>query len=138
MILINALIILLSTLIIIYLCRLIYNKFSRFFYYFGLRVREGLENADDASAPSGSTYTDPGLNNNPLYLSTLNAANISYLKDQVDQLTGLTQTVSSLQTKVDSNTKGIAALGNQFTQTAQQVTGRDPNSTAPLPTVTGI
>jgi hypothetical protein len=131
MLLINLLIVLLIILIILYL----YEKFMKFLSYIGFRVREGLENTNSSSK---KTYTDPGLNDNPLYLATLNAANISYLKDQVDELSGLKQQVTALESKVDMNTKGISALGEQFSKTAQELTGRDPDSTEPLPTLTGI
>jgi hypothetical protein len=108
----------------------------QFLSYVGFRVKEGLENINSTS--KRKAYTDPGLNDNPLYLATLNAANISYLKDQVDELTGLKQTVIALETNVADNSKGIAALGEQFSSTAQELTGRDTDSTEPLPTVTGI
>jgi Sec-independent protein translocase protein TatA len=140
MILINALIILLLILIILYF----FGKFMKFLSYLGLRVREekeGLENIDantNANTDKKKTYTDPGLNDNPLYLATLNAANISYLKDQVDELSGLKQKMTSLEFKVDENSKGITALGEQFSKSAQELTGRDPDSTEPLPMVTGI
>ena len=117
----------------------------KLFSYLGFRVKEGLENANaDANADANAntdkkkTYTDPGLNDNPLYLATLNAANISYLKDHVDELSGLKQQVTMLETKVSDNSKGIAALGEQFSATAQQLTGRDPDSKEPLPMVTGL
>ena len=144
MILINALIILLLILIVLYL----FGKFMKFLSYLGLRTREGLENIDakgtdsnanaNANTDKKKTYTDPGLNDNPLYLATLNAANISYLKDQVDELSGLKQKVTSLEFKVDENSKGITALGEQFSKSAQDLTGRDPESKEPLPMVTGI
>jgi hypothetical protein len=138
MILINALIILLLILIVLYF----FDKFMKFLSYLGLRVREekeGLENIDtNANADKKKTYTDPGLNDNPLYLATLNAANVSYLKDQVDELSGLKQKVTSLEFKVDENSKGITALGEQFSKSAQELTGRDPDSKEPLPMVTGI
>ena len=136
MILINALIILLLILIVLYF----FGKIMKFLSYLGLRVREekeGLENID-ANADKKKTYTDPGLNDNPLYLATLNAANISYLKDQVDELSGIKQKITTLEFKVDENSKGITALGEQFSKSAQELTGRDPDSKEPLPMVTGI
>jgi len=138
MILINALIILLLILIVLYF----FGKFMKFLSYLGLRVREekeGLENIDaNANTDKKKTYTDPGLNDNPLYLATLNAANISYLKDQVDELSGMKQKITTLEFKVDENSKGITALGEQFSKSAQELTGRDPDSKEPLPMVTGI
>jgi hypothetical protein len=157
MILVNLLIILLSILIIFYLS----GVFMRFLSYLGFRVREGLENNDasakgtdasskgtDAASNTTSsssakdtdkkTYTDPGLNDNPLYLATLNAANIGYLKEQIDELNNLKQQVKTLETQVDQNTKGISAMGEQFALSAQQLTGRDPNSKEPIPMATGL
>jgi hypothetical protein len=142
MILVKTLIILLVILILLYL-------YKRLRSFFGVRTREGLENiiADkakpsvDKAKPSVDTkkiYTDPELNDNPLYLATLNGANISYLKEQVDELSGLKQKVATLETQVELNKKGIIALGEQFSVASQELTGRDPDSTEPLPTVTGI
>ena len=135
MILINALIILLLILIVLYL----FDKFIKFLSYLGFRVREGLENMNETtSVDKKKTYTDPELNDNPLYLATVNAANISYLKEQVDELSGLKQKITSLEFKVDENSKGITALGEQFSKSAQELTGRDIDSKEPLPMVTGI
>jgi len=163
MILINVLIVLLVVLILLS----IGGVFKRFLVYVGLRRREGLEmmptgtnkitsaytapsyTAPSYTAPSytapannsnsnSNSYTDPGLNNDPLYLAKLNAANISYLKDQVDKLSGLKEQVNTLNTQTENNSTAINGIGQQLTLTSQQVTGRDPNSTEPLPTVTGL
>jgi hypothetical protein len=136
MILINVLIVLLIILIIFYLS----GAFMRFLSYLGLRFREGLEPMGDTGVNNlgKSTFTDPGLNDNPLYLATINAANINYLKEQVDELSKLKQQVTALEPKVAQNTAGIAAMGDQFAQSAQQLTGRDPNSKEPIPSVTGL
>ena len=158
MILINVLIVLLVILILLS----IGGVFKRFLEYVGLRRREGLEmmptgtnkitsanSAPSYTAPSytapvnnsnsnSNSYTDPGLNNDPLYLAKLNAANISYLKDQVDKLNGLKEQVNTLNTQTENNSTAISGIGQQLTLTSQQVTGRDPNSTEPLPTVTGL
>ena len=144
MILINVLIVLLLILILFYLSGL----FMRFLSYLGLRTREAVEGFEvegskdnktiDSKAADKKTYKDPNLNENPLYLATLNAANISYLKDQVDILNGLKQQVTTLQSQVDNNSTALTALGEQFNTSSQQLTGRDPDSKEPLPIATGL
>ena len=133
MILVNVLIILLLTLIILQLPKL----FNRLMIYLRLRPRdvEGLENMPVKKA---LTYTDTGLEENPLYLATTNAANINYLKEQVDTLMDLKGQVKLLNDRVDANSEGIAAIGEQMALTAQELTGRDPNSKEPLPMATGL
>ena len=132
MLLTNVLIILLIFLIILSLR----HVFRRFLIYMGLQRREGLENMPSNTVPS--QYTDPGLNNDPLYLAKLNAANISYLKDQVDKLSGLKEQVATLSSETDNNSTAIRGIGVQLTASSQQLTGRDPNSTEPIPTATGL
>ena len=39
-----------------------------------------------AGTSTAMLYTDPGLGNDPVYLSKLNASNITFLKDKVDEL----------------------------------------------------
>jgi len=101
--------------------------------------REGLTNIDDkTNPPSASAYKDPGLAANPTYLALTNAANIAFLKGQIDDLTGLKQTVNELSVKVENNSQGITALGQSLQTTMQDVTGRDVNSKEPLPQATGL
>ena len=91
------------------------------------KVIEGLE-----------TYTDPGLAKDPIYWATTNAANIAYLKEQIDGILALKQQVTDLGTRVTNNETGINSLTSQFSNGGQQLTGRDPNSTDPLPVPTGL
>lgn len=132
MILINVLIILLSVLIILSLLR----GFKRFLIYMGWQIREGLENMELST--NTIRYTDPGLNNDPLYLAKLNAANISYLKDQIDKLNGLKEQVTTLRSETDNNSTAIRGIGDQLTVTSQELTGRDPKSDEPIPTASGL
>ncbi len=137
MILINILIVLLVILIIIYL----YGLTLRFFKYIGLRGRtEGLENMDtNTDTNTDIKYTDPRLNKDPLYLSTLNAANISYLKEQVDKLAGIKEQLATMKTQIETNSTAITAIGEQLATTAQQLTGRDSNSSnKPIPSASGL
>ena len=102
----------------------------------GWQRREGLENMQPNTDPI--QYTDPGLNNDPLYLAKLNAANISYLKEQLDKLSGLKEQVATLSSQNDNNSTAIRGIGDQLTASSQQLTGRDPNSTDPIPSATGL
>jgi hypothetical protein len=104
----------------------------------GTDATSNTTSSSSAKDTDKKTYTDPGLNDNPLYLATLNAANIGYLKEQIDELNNLKQQVKTLETQVDQNTKGISAMGEQFALSAQQLTGRDPNSKEPIPMATGL
>jgi hypothetical protein len=95
--------------------------------------------AEEANkATSSPQYTNTGLDNDPLYLAKTNAANIAYLKSKVDELLALKQQVSDLSGVVQQNSTGITNISQQLSNTANQIVGRDPNSTEPLPTPTGL
>jgi hypothetical protein len=132
MILVKVLIVLLLLLLILYLS----GVFIKFFEFLGFRMREGLENMP-MEEPS-LTYTDPGLNKDPLYLATLNAANISYIKEQIDKLSGLKEQVKELKSQVDNSNTAITEMGQEISAGAQELVGRSPNSTDPIPTATGL
>ena len=140
------LIIILIVLLLILILFQLYGAFVRFWKYLGLRMREGLENMNDSDNKNNKlTYTDPGLNKDSLYLSTVNAANITYLKEQVDKLNELKEQIIKINGKVDALNKRVdtsatatSAIGEQLTLTSQEVVGRDVNSKEPLPMVTGL
>ena len=99
----------------------------------------GAGTSGAGTSPSAAMqYADPGLGNDPVYLSKLNASNITFLKDKVDELVGLKQQLTDLSAKVDQNTTTLSQLGTQLSDTANQAIGRDPNSTEPLPQATGL
>ena len=83
-------------------------------------------------------YTDPGLGKDPVYLSTLNASNITYLKNQVDELVGLKQQLNDLSAKVAQNSTALTQVSTQMSDTANKALGRSPTSTAPIPQATGL
>ena len=98
------------------------------------RIVEGLEN-------QYNPY-DTNNPNNALILAQQNAGNISYLKDQLDNLTDINQQVQdlsgnfqSLQTQVTGLVQAQQDYANQMTGgTAPQVTGAvedgDPNESS--------
>lgn len=55
---------------------------------------------------------------NPMYLATKNAANISFLKDQLDKISGIQALVQDLSGKIALNAYNI----EQFTAEAQKKT----------------
>ena len=65
-------------------------------------------------------YTDPGLNNDPLYISKINAANVSYLKERIDELGTLRTKISELDTTVQSNSAAIQGLNNALQNVGKQ------------------
>ena len=115
-----------------------------FYYFYNVllkifrpRRKEGLTNMDDATKTI-SAYKDPGLDSNPTYLAITNAANIAFLKGQIDDLTGLKQKVNDLNAKFEINSQAITEVGQSLKNTSQELTGRDVNSKEPLPQATGL
>ena len=145
MFLVKSFIVLLSILLLFHFYNVLVDKFN-----FKYKVREGLENSEPSpsslpsslpspsSSSSSLTYTDPHLDKDPTYLAITNAANIAFLKSKVDDLTGLKQMVTDLNSKVDTNSQAITALGESLKKTSEQVTGRDTDSKEPLPQATGL
>jgi len=98
----------------------------------------GAGTSPSASGAGTLQYTDPGLGKDPVYLSTLNASNITFLKDKVDELVGLKQQLTDLSAKVDQNSTALTQLSTQMSDTANKALGRDPNSTEPIPQASGL
>jgi hypothetical protein len=144
MILTKLFVILLTILLILEMIKYFKNKFKP--------VREGAttmamgagagtSGAGAGTSPSAADdgqYTDPGLGNDPVYLSKLNASNITFLKDKVDELVGLKQQLTDLSAKVDQNSTALTQLSTQMSDNANQMLGRDPNSTEPIPQASGL
>lgn len=118
--------ILVKTLIVLLSILMLYH-----FYYTIVRPKqiEGLTNL---------TYKDPELDKDPTYLAIVNAANIAFLKNQIDDLAGIKQTVNDLSAKTEQNTQAISDLGQSLKNTSAQLTGRDADSTQPIPQASGL
>lgn len=128
MILTKLFVILLTILLILEMIKYFKNKRNP--------LREGATTM--AGGADNVQYTDPGLGKDPVYLSTLNASNITYLKDKVDELVGLKQQLTDLSAKVDQNSTALTQLSTQMSETANKAVGRDPNSTEPIPQASGL
>ena len=64
-------------------------------------------NNQDRPSPE---YNDSGLQNDPIYLSKINAANITTLKEDVKEIESIKQMLNDLNSKVDDNTSEIQGL----------------------------
>lgn len=143
MILTKLFVILLTILLILEMIKYFNNKFKPIIE--GATTMAGTSGAGmgtNASTEGGGGvsghYTDPGLGKDPVYLSTLNASNITFLKDKVDELVGLKQKLTDLSAKVDQNSTALTQLSTQMSDNANQMLGRDPNSKDPIPQASGL
>lgn len=107
------------------------------FFIFSHSITSLSENLiEGATGSIEKEYIDPGLQQDPLYLSKINAANISYLKERIDELGNLRTKVAELDTTVQSNSAAIQGLntamqnvGNQSIpdqQTTQELANSQP------------
>ena len=85
-----------------------------------------IEGMDD-----GYVEYDTNNPNNALILSQQNAGNIAYLKQRVDELSGIKTTVDNLTQQVNEQATQIQGLVQQQADYATQLAGDTP------PTVTG-
>lgn len=126
MILIIILILLLTTWFVLYMRKLIKKE-----------KEEGLANppsASDASLPPLQYQNPPSsVTNDPLYLSTLNASNISYLKEKVDNVLNLRQQVSDISGQVVAITSTVNNLSQKLSSNVSSSTGCDPNNPSACP-----
>lgn len=93
---------------------IISHVFSYFYKHFkSYRIMEGLENANNVIAiQTPSTYDEYiGLQNtDPLFLAIKNAANISFLKSQIDDISNVREEINKLNSDVQANNTQIEAI----------------------------
>lgn len=139
MIITKLFVILLTILIILHIVKKFNDRYKKSRYLEGVTTMTDMNNMDNSNSENNTLkYTDTGLGNDPLFLAKTNAANIAYMKSKVDELIQLKEKVADIDNTVKQNTNGITNISQQLSSTADQLVGRDPNSSEPIPQATGL
>jgi len=116
-------------LIFLFLALLIYQMI------FSNVIVEGLENGSDTTTSntsntnnSNATYQPYNMNdpNSALILAQQNAGNIEYLKERVENLSGIKERVDNMQESINSIQTQVDGLVQQQADYAQQLAGSQP------------
>jgi len=139
MIITKLFVILLTILIIIHIVKKFNDRYKKSRYLEGVTTMTDMNNMNNSNSENNTLkYTDTGLGNDPLFLAKTNAANIAYMKSKVDELIQLKEKVADIDNTVKQNTVGITNVSKQLSNSANQLVGRDPTSTAPIPQASGL
>jgi len=139
MIITKLFVILLTILIILHIVKKFNDRYKKSRYLEGVTTMTDMNNMNNSNSENNTLkYTDTGLGNDPLFLAKTNAANIAYMKSKVDELLHLKEKVADIDNTVKQNTNGITNISQQLSSTADQLVGRDPNSSEPIPQATGL
>ena len=68
-------------------------------------------------------YQDPDLQSDPLYLATVNAANITYLKSQIDSIQTLKEQIYDMSGQVQQNAAAIIGVNQAMSNESTDITG---------------
>jgi len=121
---------LLNLLIIFFIFLIFYQIFSHIFET-NTKFREGMDTADNIPPDEYQDYND----NDPVILSKQNAGNISYIKQRLDKLEPLIQTVDDLSANMINLNDQMVALTQSQSATLQQINTTATESVNPPDTI---
>lgn len=85
------------------------------------RIIEGATGDSSSSDDDVTEYKDPDMSQDPLYLATLNAANISWLKGQIDTINDLSTKIDAMDKQVESNSSAVQSLSESVSAPADDI-----------------
>jgi hypothetical protein len=95
--------------------------------YFKPKLREGIDetnsNVNDSNNSTKYQNYDELENKDPTFLAIKNAANISYIKSQLDELKGIKQEIFDLSNNVYSNTQQLDQIQVALQDQVNSITG---------------
>ena len=85
------------------------------------RIIEGATGDSSSSDDDVTEYKDPDMSQDPLYLAKLNAANISWLKGQIDTINDLSTKIDAMDKQVESNSSAVQSLSESVSAPADDI-----------------
>ena len=107
----------------------------------GLVEQSPIATGTSASAPPKSEqlqYNSYDQQKSCAFLGEKNAANIAYLKEQLDGFSKIQQQMAKLKEDVDKNSAALDEIGEELSKKSTELTGRSADDKSPLPTASGL
>ena len=106
-----------TTILILLILSHVFYNIKKYFKH--NNIIENIENNSE-----NNEYTNYYLeNNDPLFLATKNAANISYLKNRLDEINGLSRKIDDMSNNIDAHSNILEEIQQSIAEGANQLTG---------------
>ena len=106
-----------TTILILLILSHVYYNIKKYFKHYN--IIEKIENISE-----NNEYKNYDLeSNDPLFLATKNAANISYLKNRLDEINGLSQKIDDMSNNIDAHSSQLEEIQKNIAEGANQLTG---------------
>lgn len=93
-----------------------------FFAYLFISHFTSIKEGFDEETPT--QFTTPNLNDDPMVLAKTNAANINYLKTQIDSISDLKQQIVDISGVVHTNSINIKQFGKEMSDQMINMSGQ--------------